>query len=168
MCSRTGGVRDGRRLRTVRGVERGVRALLPALNGWENVALPLLLTGVSVATARVLAMAALDDVALAGSADALPEERSRADRRSAWRWRALVIRPPLILADEPTGQLDRANADRVLDLPLDATDSALVVCTHRCRVARRRTRYGSSGPPRCRRGRAWAVNGGSNLPGPHH
>jgi len=168
MCSRPGGVRDGRRLRTVRGVERGVRALLPALNGWENVALPLLLTGVSVATARVLAMAALDDVALAGSADALPEEISGGQAQRMALARVLVIRPRLILADEPIRQLDRANADRVLDLPLDATDSALVVCTHRRRVARRRTRYGSSGPPRCRRGRAWAVNGGTNLPGPHH
>jgi ABC-type lipoprotein export system ATPase subunit len=55
--------------------------------------------------------------------------------------RALVIRPPLILADEPTGQLDRANADRVLDLLLDATDSALMVCTHDPRVARRMARH---------------------------
>ena len=113
-------------------------SLLPALNGWENVAMPLLLAGIGVDAARTMAVAALDRAGVAALAEALPEEMSGGQAQRVAVARALVVRPALILADEPTGQLDRAIADRVVDVLLEACapDTALVVCTHDPRVAR--------------------------------
>ncbi len=117
-------------------------SLLPALNGWENVAMPLLLAGMPVAAARTVAVAALDQVGLAAIAQALPDEMSGGQSQRIAVARALAMRPALILADEPTGQLDRANAHNVIDVLLAAAapDTALVICTHDQRVARRMSR----------------------------
>jgi ABC-type lipoprotein export system ATPase subunit len=115
-------------------------SLLPALTVLENVALPLVLAGESDAVARAEAHGALARLDLDGLAGKLPEEISGGQAQRAAVARALAGRPRLILADEPTGQLDRANATAVVELLLSAADhgrAALVVATHDPLVAER-------------------------------
>ena len=90
--------------------------LLPTLNARENVALPLHLARVSrkEATARSLAM--LELVGLGDRQEHLPDELSGGEQQRVAMARALVLRPPLILADEPTGNLDSRNGEEVLSL----------------------------------------------------
>ena len=115
-------------------------SLLPPLDVTENVALPLLLAGSTETDARGRALAALHDVGLDELAARLPEELSGGQAQRVAVARALAARPRLILADEPTGQLDTATADRFLTIALamlDAAGIALVVATHDERVAAR-------------------------------
>lgn len=107
--------------------------LLPALTVGENVALPLLLNGAEPQEAHEQALEILQKLDLAGLADQLPEELSGGQAQRAVLARALVTRPRLILADEPTGQLDHPTAgslfDRLFEL-LEKSDCALVIATH--------------------------------------
>jgi putative ABC transport system ATP-binding protein/lipoprotein-releasing system ATP-binding protein len=115
-------------------------SLLDALTVRENVALPLVLDGMSDADARARAVDALELLSLAELADKLPEEISGGQAQRVAIARALAGAPVLILADEPTGQLDRANGSIVIDVLLDAArhaDAALVVSTHDPTVAER-------------------------------
>jgi len=115
-------------------------SLLPPLTVEENVALPLVLAGEEGAHARAAARATLEVVALRELADRLPEEISGGQAQRVAVARALAGRPRLILADEPTGQLDRANADAVVAVLLAAAehgDAALVLATHDPLVAER-------------------------------
>ena len=108
-------------------------SLVPALDVLENVALPLLLAGVAERVAVERAAAALDRLDLGFLAGALPETLSGGQAQRVAAARVLAGRPALVLADEPTGQLDRATADHVLEVLLDAADelgAALVVSTH--------------------------------------
>jgi putative ABC transport system ATP-binding protein len=108
-------------------------SLLAPLDVLENVGLPLLLMGAAEADARARAFRALELVGVADLAGRLPEELSGGQAQRVAVARALVSRPRLILADEPTGQLDRASARRVIDLLVEAARSlgaALVVSTH--------------------------------------
>ena len=86
--------------------------LIPYLNVIENVMVPTLAR--SVDNARGRAEKLLDEMGLAARHDHLPSELSAGERQRAALVRALMLRPPLILADEPTGNLDRDNADCVL------------------------------------------------------
>jgi putative ABC transport system ATP-binding protein len=118
-------------------------SLIPALDVQENVALPLLLAGVREADAVERASAALDDQALGGLAAALPVELSGGQAQRVAIARVLAGRPALVLADEPTGQLDRATAAQVMtDLlqAADALDATVVVATHDPEVAGRLSR----------------------------
>ena len=90
--------------------------VLPHLTVRQNVALPLWLQGVSGAAADGPALQLLDAVGLAGRADAWPRELSGGEMQRVAIARALVHRPRLVVADEPTGNLDPANAAKVLDL----------------------------------------------------
>ena len=90
--------------------------ILPHLTLQQNVALPLWLQGGSGATADDSARQMLDAVGLAGRAASWPHELSGGELQRVAIARALVHRPRLVLADEPTGNLDPANATRVLDL----------------------------------------------------
>jgi ABC-type lipoprotein export system ATPase subunit len=115
-------------------------SLLPALSVIENVALPLQLAGVDEESAREQARAALAALDLFELADKLPEEISGGQAQRVAVARVLAGSPRLILADEPTGQLDRHNADAVVDVLLHAAEShgaALVIATHDPRVADR-------------------------------
>jgi ABC-type lipoprotein export system ATPase subunit len=108
-------------------------SLLPPLDVAENVALPLLLAGHGEKEARERAGAALAEAGLDDLAARLPEELSGGQSQRVAVARALATRPRLILADEPTGQLDSAHAAVVGTLLLDATarlGAALVLCTH--------------------------------------
>jgi ABC-type lipoprotein export system ATPase subunit len=114
--------------------------LLPPLTAAENVALPLVLQGASHADARALAAETLERLELGELRDKLPEELSGGQAQRVAFARAVAGRPELILADEPTGQLDTATADRFLTTALailDAAGIAVVVATHDERVAER-------------------------------
>ena len=108
-------------------------SLLAPLTVQENVALPLVLDGMRDSDARVRAMDALERLSLGELADKLPEEISGGQAQRVAVARALAGIPVLILADEPTGQLDGANGEIVIDVLLDAAEhagAALVVTTH--------------------------------------
>jgi cell division transport system ATP-binding protein len=92
-----------------------------------NVMLPLIVTGAARAQAEQRARAALDKVGLLDRASALPLELSGGEQQRAAIARAIVNRPQIILADEPTANLDRAAADRVIDA-LRAFNSVGVTC----------------------------------------
>ncbi|WP_317202444.1 cell division ATP-binding protein FtsE [Janthinobacterium sp.] len=92
-----------------------------------NVMLPLLVTGASRAQAEQRARAALDKVGLLERAPALPLALSGGEQQRVAIARAIVNRPQIILADEPTANLDRASADKVLDA-LKAFHSVGVTC----------------------------------------
>jgi ABC-type lipoprotein export system ATPase subunit len=115
-------------------------SLLPHLDVTENVALPLVLDGVPAAAARDRARESLDDLALGGLADALPDTLSGGQAQRVAIARVLATRPRLVLADEPTGQLDGATGSHVVDVLLEAVaraGAAVVVSTHDPRVAQR-------------------------------
>ena len=103
-------------------------------------ALPALLAGTADAEAAAAAGTLIDRLGLSGVASKLPEEISGGQAQRAGLARALMGRPRLILADEPTGQLDRSSAAELIDVLLEqvnATHAALVVATHDAAVADR-------------------------------
>jgi ABC-type lipoprotein export system ATPase subunit len=115
-------------------------SLLPALDVVENVALPLLLADTAEDEATTRAVGALDLLAIGDLARKLPEQLSGGQAQRVAVARALAARPALILADEPTGQLDHEAAALVIDVLLHATtalDAALVVSTHDPLIAQR-------------------------------
>lgn len=108
-------------------------SLLASLNAVENVEVPLLLSGVREDKAREAALDALKRVNLIEIADKLPEELSGGQAQRAAAARALASGARLILADEPTGQLDHSTASALIDAllaALEGTDAALVIATH--------------------------------------
>jgi putative ABC transport system ATP-binding protein/lipoprotein-releasing system ATP-binding protein len=115
-------------------------SLLPPLTVEENVALPLVLAGRRDADAHADARRALDRLNLGDLNAKLPEEISAGQAQRVAIARALAGDARLILADEPTGQLDRENAMTVVDHLLEAADhsgAALVVATHDLTIAAR-------------------------------
>jgi putative ABC transport system ATP-binding protein len=113
-------------------------SLLDSLTVVENVELPLLLAGEEASHVR--AVAALERLDLREESGKLPEEISGGQAQRVAVARALASDPQLILADEPTGQLDHASGAQVIDVLLaaaDAAGAALVVSTHDPAVAER-------------------------------
>jgi len=102
--------------RSVIGIIFQVFHLLPARTAIENVELPLMLSDVPRARRRELAGAALDDVGLHERFDHLPSELSGGEQQRVAIARALVKEPQLLLADEPTGNLDSATSREIMDL----------------------------------------------------
>ena len=107
--------------------------LLPELSVWKNIALPLLLQGQSWSQARQRVALALASVGLTGQADAMPASLSGGEQQRVALLRALIHRPALVLADEPTGNLDPGSANSALVVLRNAVQesgAALLLVTH--------------------------------------
>ncbi|MEV4596683.1 ABC transporter ATP-binding protein [Amycolatopsis sp. NPDC049253] len=108
---------------------------LPAL---DNVALAAQLTGTSAAQARARALELLDELGIAGRRNVYPAQLSGGERQRVAVARALMNRPALLLADEPTGALDSRSGEQVMDLLLDLNQigQTLLLVTHDERLAK--------------------------------
>ena len=112
--------------------------LIPTLSAVENVRLPLELGGRTVAQAQRLALEGLAAVGLADRAASFPDRLSGGEQQRVAIARALVTDPPLVLADEPTGNLDPEIGEQVLALLLErarAPGRSLIMVTHSRRIA---------------------------------
>jgi len=114
--------------------------LLPVLTAAENVELPLIVSGTRPKVAREMALVSLDRVHLREWANQRPAQLSGGQRQRVTIARALVNRPAIIWADEPTGALDSATATEIMDLIVDLNDAehqTCVIVTHDPKVAAR-------------------------------
>jgi putative ABC transport system ATP-binding protein len=153
----TGGslVLEGRDVRTLTESERSrIRLtrigfvfqrffLLPMLTAWENIELPQAEAGVSKADRRARTRELLEYVGLSGRSDHRPSQLSGGEMQRVAIARALANRPALLLADEPTGELDEETGEHIAALfdRVHADGTAIVVVTHNPVVAARAGRH---------------------------
>jgi putative ABC transport system ATP-binding protein len=130
-------VRSRKEWATLRGSEIGIVFqefnLLPTLTALENVEMALIGRGIPSSSRRSRAIKSLERVGLMGRLDHLPNALSGGERQRVAIARSMVNEPGLLLADEPTGNLDSANARHIIELLLglqDDTGTTLVLITH--------------------------------------
>lgn len=107
--------------------------LLGEFSALENVAMPLLIAGESETSAQQKASELLDYIGLAGRKDHRPAQLSGGEQQRVSVARAIIARPPLLLADEPTGNLDLNTANSIRSLLLELqkeTEATLIIVTH--------------------------------------
>lgn len=112
--------------------------LMPDFTVLENTIIPLMIQGLAKQVAREKALETLNKVGIGSRAHALPAEISGGESQRAAVARALIAKPALILADEPTGNLDEANTKSFIDLLSELKDSeqlSIIVVTHEKRLA---------------------------------
>ena len=117
--------------------------LLPEFSALENVAMPLLVRRMKVSEAKERSRRLLDRVGLGQRLNHRPDQLSGGERQRAAVARALVTEPKIVLADEPTGNLDGTNAESVFALMLELNrelGTSLIVVTHDMRLASRMER----------------------------
>jgi putative ABC transport system ATP-binding protein len=117
--------------------------LIPTLTALENVEAGLAPTGVKHTELRERSLALLSEVGLAGRADHLPAQMSGGEQQRVAIARALVVEPRVILADEPTGNLDTATGDSVIELIANLAaqrGTTVIVATHDAGLAARAPR----------------------------
>ncbi|OCG00841.1 lipoprotein-releasing ABC transporter ATP-binding protein LolD [Gilliamella sp. wkB112] len=114
--------------------------LLPDFSALENIAMPLLIGGVAANEAKKRALAMLESVNLVKRANHRPSELSGGERQRVAIGRALINNPALVMADEPTGNLDKSTADAIFDLLVKLNQehgTAFLVVTHDLALAKK-------------------------------
>lgn len=111
--------------------------LLPKLTSLENVELPAVYAGISKSKRRQMALEALEKVSLADRAEHLPSELSGGQRQRVAIARAIAMKPAIILADEPTGNLDTKSTLEIMQIfrSLHADGSTVIIVTHEPDIA---------------------------------
>jgi putative ABC transport system ATP-binding protein len=111
--------------------------LLPKLTSLENVELPAVYAGISKNERRQMALEALEKVSLADRAEHLPSELSGGQRQRVAIARAIAMKPAIILADEPTGNLDTKSTIEIMQIfrNLHASGSTVIIVTHEPDIA---------------------------------
>ena len=107
--------------------------LIPYLTVFENVKLPMAITGIAAWKQNEMALSVLEKVGLAAKKDRLPDQLSGGEQERVAIARAIVNRPPILLADEPTGNLDSTTAREIMDLlgSLNRNDGlTIIMVTH--------------------------------------
>ncbi|MGI6375393.1 MAG: ABC transporter ATP-binding protein [Anaerolineae bacterium] len=114
-------------------------ALIPTLSAYENVEMPLLLTGIGAGERHARVMHLLEAVGLADRSQHRPDQLSGGEQQRTAVARALVKRPRIVLADEPTANLDTANGQQIMEMMLrlnEETGVTFIFATHDPRVIR--------------------------------